>query len=80
MWKSECGMRKRKWLNVRLSYFPHSRRGVGVGPYGPEAEFLKPSTLNHRLFAWTADLLHPVSSIKRYFMPFSHQGINGKKK
>ena len=29
-------------LPCAFSYFPHSRRGVG--PYGPEAEFLTPDT------------------------------------
>jgi hypothetical protein len=32
-------------FSVSQPLFPHSRRGVGIGPYGPEAAFQFPNSI-----------------------------------
>ena len=40
----------------RTTTGPTSHRGVGIGPYGPEAEFLTPYTLRYVTCAQRLDL------------------------
>jgi len=59
-------------------FFPHSRRGVGAGPYGPEAEFPYPSSVFRRppsIFRRPPSAIrHPSSVIRRpsSFFPIPH--------
>jgi hypothetical protein len=60
---------------------PHSRRGIGLGPYGPEAEFCIQSPLPSTLFFDLAldfafSIQYPVSS-NQHHIHIHHVGPGG---